>query len=35
MSKNDPRDVTEALDRAEDAFEERGFGLPEFEDGIS
>lgn len=27
--------MTSALERAEDAFEERGFGRPEFEEGIS
>lgn len=35
MSDSDPGRVLAALDRAEDAFEERGHGRPSFEDGIS
>lgn len=35
MSSKDPRDVTDALEYAQDAFQERGFGSPDFEAGIS
>jgi hypothetical protein len=34
MSSSDPNDVVEAVEQAEDAFEERGGGVPDYEESI-
>lgn len=34
MSSSDPSDIRRVLEEAEDAFEERGDGIPEYEEGI-
>jgi len=34
MSRSDPNDVVEAVEQAEDAFEERGGGVPDYEESI-
>ncbi|MDZ7687567.1 MAG: DNA-binding protein [Halobacteriales archaeon] len=34
MSSSDPADIRRTLEEAEDAFEERGGGIPEYEEGI-
>jgi hypothetical protein len=34
MSDSDPSSVVDAVDRAHDAFEERGGGVPNYEENI-
>jgi hypothetical protein len=34
MSSSDPNDVVEAVEQAEDAFKERGGGVPDYEESI-
>jgi hypothetical protein len=34
MSSSDPSEVVETLERAQDAFEERGSGIPDYEENI-